>query len=345
VNLIQKDGQFFAVLLTEDGTEQSIALGTADQAEAEKRCHDAKLEEIESAARAKILSAEAISRLLVKSAPKLREALEEYLAYMNEESSLAAGSLVVKGLALKRWVRESGLGAKQVNLLEPKDINNYINRPGKPKYSTRKITLSHISGFLDYCNRKGYIFHNPCKLARIDHVALTHEQKEKRRIRLFTDDEVRKLLACTVGFWHACIALAYYTGLRFSDIVRLEWACLNEPGKIVLWTQKTNTRVEIPLPLAATRALEHINKADDIYVFPGERLDYISRDRKFDYYFKQACRDAGLSDWKSRHFHALRHTYLTRMKQSGINLSQLAKLAGHSHTDTTQIYLHEPEQR
>jgi hypothetical protein len=36
-------------------------------------------------------------------------------------------------------------------------------------------------------------------------------------------------------------------GLRLGDICALEWACLKEPGKVVVWTDKRDTRVDLPV--------------------------------------------------------------------------------------------------
>lgn len=53
--------------------------------------------------------------------------------------------------------------------------------------------------------------------------------------------------------------------------------------------------------------------------------------------FMRACRKAGISDF---HFHDLRHTFATWLRQSGVQLDEIAKQLGHSDLRMTQRYAH-----
>jgi integrase len=53
--------------------------------------------------------------------------------------------------------------------------------------------------------------------------------------------------------------------------------------------------------------------------------------------FMRACRKAGIEDF---HFHDLRHTHATWLRQNGVQLDEIAKQLGHSDLRMTQRYAH-----
>jgi integrase len=53
--------------------------------------------------------------------------------------------------------------------------------------------------------------------------------------------------------------------------------------------------------------------------------------------FMRACRKAGISDFR---LHDLRHTHATWLRQSGVQLDEIAKQLGHSDLRMTQRYAH-----
>jgi site-specific recombinase XerD len=53
--------------------------------------------------------------------------------------------------------------------------------------------------------------------------------------------------------------------------------------------------------------------------------------------FKKALEKAEINDF---HFHDLRHTFATRLAQSGVDLLKICELLGHEDISTTQRYAH-----
>ena len=82
----------------------------------------------------------------------------------------------------------------------------------------------------------------------------------------------------------------------------------------------------------------NVNKANSndyiFYRIIGIKLneDYVSKK------FKVAVRDSGLND--NIHFHALRHSFASRLIQKGVSLFVVKELLGHEDIKTTQIYSH-----
>jgi hypothetical protein len=67
-------------------------------------------------------------------------------------------------------------------------------------------------------------------------------------------------------------------GLRLGDICALEWACLKEPGKVVVWTDKRDTRVDLPVDDDLAQGLAAIPANSDKVCFPEQEA--ISRSSK-----------------------------------------------------------------
>jgi site-specific recombinase XerD len=55
------------------------------------------------------------------------------------------------------------------------------------------------------------------------------------------------------------------------------------------------------------------------------------------YYFKRAVKRAKIAHCR---FHDLRHTFATRLAQSGVDIYKVSKLLGHKDIKTTQRYAH-----
>ena len=72
------------------------------------------------------------------------------------------------------------------------------------------------------------------------------------------------------------------------------------------------------------------------YVFTTENNTRISP-RNMTREFYNALRKAGIQDFR---FHDLRHTFATRLVQSGVDIYSVAKLLGHKDIKTTQRYAH-----
>src|SRR6185295_15099978 len=60
-----------------------------------------------------------------------------------------------------------------------------------------------------------------------------------------------------------------------GDIMNLEWATLDEAlgGQLRLWTKKTNTKIQMPLPARVREALIMVPRTDK-FLFPMVRAEH-----------------------------------------------------------------------
>ncbi|MCL4510009.1 MAG: tyrosine-type recombinase/integrase [Bacteroidetes bacterium] len=142
--------------------------------------------------------------------------------------------------------------------------------------------------------------------------------------------------------------LAFYTGLRLSELLNLEWNDVSMAERIIkvanTETFTTKSKRERIIPLNQT-ALEMLKKRqpkvfsldEKNYVFqkhPGLRYerDFVSKQ------FKKAVRATELNG--NLHFHSLRHSFASNLVQRGVPIVAVKELLGHSSIATTMIYSH-----
>lgn len=183
------------------------------------------------------------------------------------------------------------------------------------------------------------------------------------KVSSISADEVQALLAqiprnTVQGLRDYAMFVAYiYTGRRNSEIRKLRWGNIQRVGNCFwyVWSGKgkVDQRYEMPPPvyeaivtfLTAAGKLNTI-KADDLIFVPVASPNFrpgkpISM-REVGRILKKYAAAAGLDD-EEIHVHTLRHTAAMLRRQVGDDLQQVQGLLGHTHINTTQIYLDKVE--
>lgn len=126
---------------------------------------------------------------------------------------------------------------------------------------------------------------------------------------------------------------SYYTGLRLSDIKSLKSTDIkriNTIPTIVKQTQKTASKVVIPLSVEAVAVLEHTEPKKDYFFRLPVYTTTIERELE-----KMANRldiDTHIT------FHVARHSFAVQCVRNGVRIEVISKALGHSNIATTQIY-------
>ena len=178
-------------------------------------------------------------------------------------------------------------------------------------------------------------------------------------------EQASALLAAVEGTrMHAYIALCLATGIRTEEARALRWEHVDfgdpiadppAPASMAVWrsvrshgdTKTEKSRRTLALPEMAVTALrDHRTRqagdraaagltwSDRDLVFPtrtGAALDAANVRREF----RAACKAAQIGEhWTPRE---LRHSFVSLISSSGVPVEEIARLAGHSNTRTTEV--------
>ena len=237
----------------------------------------------------------------------------------------------------RAWRTEKGraahlvrlLGKKQAAGLNQRDVDCYrtrrlgetTQRGGPPASATLDHEVELLKRTLGYAVKCGELAANPLASVKL---------LRKPNVRKTVVDEglFAKLLEAAEPALMPILLVAYDTGMRKTEILRLRWDQVDlRTGSIELAPQDTKTARGRTVYLTG-RVLEALQKlprhlrSKHVFVNPdtGECWKDI---RKL---FRRACRKVGLTDvW----FHDLRRSFVTNARRRGVPESVVMRMSGH----------------
>lgn len=199
------------------------------------------------------------------------------------------------------------------------------------KKNTIYQRLSQIRKFINVAIKNNLTTNYPFKTYKIKAESVDKEYLDLKEVEklhdIYYSDEISDRIKGTLHYF----LLSCYTGLRLSDIKRVTKDTIRN-NTIILKTQKTGSKVTIPLNQAALNLINF--DLDGIKLFERELKQSISR-------ITTDLNDAlKLAEIKGKKitFHCSRHTFAINSLILGIPLEVVSKILGHSDLKTTQIY-------
>lgn len=171
---------------------------------------------------------------------------------------------------------------------------------------------------------------NPVRAAMGVMSQLNMIQGSRKRERRPTDDELELLFKLAGDGWITpMIKIAVETGLRQSEIHRLEWSDINfDRGTLLIRDRKDPKKKEgnhqlLPLlPVTRETLLREKQQSKQTgRVFEDVQLAASISDK-----FAKLTKKGGISDLR---FHDLRHEAISRMFERGMSIEQVAAISGH----------------
>jgi integrase/recombinase XerC len=240
------------------------------------------------------------------------------------------------------------INVRQIDHITIREWLSSLHAAQKKKTSVAR-KLAALRTFFQFLVREGIVELNPAKLVS------TPRLEKKLPVHLSVEDAIRFIetpdIETDLGKRdRAILELLYGTGVRVSELTKLDLADVDFKDKLIRVTGKRRKQRIVPFGDPALHALlgyltvrngflqnAPIDERESEAVFlnyQGTRITTRSVGRMVDKYI-QIC--AGIHNISP---HALRHSFATHLLDSGADLRDIQELLGHARLSTTQIYTH-----
>lgn len=259
-----------------------------------------------------------------------------------QTQNIAQGTTYNYELLLKKqlgkWADERALVyLDELTLEHLEDFRTWL--PVSP--STRHYKQGLIKTFMRYCVTHGWITENPA-------LALSRIRVKAVPTGYFTKDEFKRICTAAKTLYSradlqcaelnkrmlAFVLCLRWSGLRIGDAIKLERTKLDAQNRIMLYTEKTNQPVSVPIKPAVAKAMRALSGNKYFFWDDDGRTNYQGVLRNWEYRLAKLFEQAGIE--KRAHAHMLRDTFAVEMLLAGVALDQVSKLLGHRSIKVTE---------
>jgi integrase len=191
---------------------------------------------------------------------------------------------------------------------------------GPPKAYSINREFAYLYAAYNHCRR-----HHRQPMPDIDWKHLKAKEPTWRRRFLARENEAPAFLAALPGGAREIVICAIVTGLRQSNVIRLDWSQVNLAERIIAVTAKGKKEHIVSIPPALMAILSTKQKRK------GRVFDATNFRRKWE----AAVKAAGLENFR---FHDLRHTFASWARKAGADLPTLKEALNHSDISMTMRY-------
>jgi len=274
--------------------------------------------------------------------------LDQYLHYLIIEKGLARATVEAYSKGLTRFfdfLKKKGI--QEVQSVSKLDVRAFLLSLKKEGLSIKTVArnLVALRTFFRFLIQEGILMLNPVE--EIESPKMTRTLPD-----VLTLKEVESLLEqpnpkTPLGMRdRAMLELLYATGMRVSELTRLQTHQINLEGGYVLLFGKGSKERVVPLGQEAIRWVDLYSKEVRGRLLKGKESPFLFINRMgrgmsrqiFWKNIKGYARKAGIQ--KRITPHLLRHSFATHLLERGADLRSVQLMLGHVDISTTQIYTH-----
>jgi len=198
--------------------------------------------------------------------------------------------------------------------------------------STTNRYLALLKRMLNLAIDWGYLMKNQVKKVK------PFSEKDNLKERILSKDEEQKLLEASSAHLRPIIFTALHTGMRKGEILSLKWNQIDF-SKSIIKVENTKSGRPRLIPIneflfEELMILKRRNRKSH-YVFLNPETGQPLKDVKRS--FPGSVRRAGIEGLR---FHDLRHTFASRLVETGVDLITVKELLGHHSVRVTERYTH-----
>ena len=278
----------------------------------------------------------------------MNQVIDQFLNFLRIERGLANNTLSSYGkdlMQFQAYLRDNGILEWQ--MVQPQVIVDFLHTMERSGRSVATIArkLAAIRAFFQFLLEEDICQADPT-------VNLETPKQVKKLPNVLTLAEIERLLS-TPDQHHptglrdsAMLELLYATGIRVSELVRMNLADINFELACIRCMGKGSKERIIPLgSLAQKTMIRYLEFArPKLLKNPREQALFLNQRGKrltrqgFWKIIKQYAKEAGIP--KVITPHTFRHSFATHLLENGADLRSVQEMLGHSDISTTQIYTH-----
>ena len=280
----------------------------------------------------------------------LREVLKLYLT---EEAPNLQNNGFKRKESVVRQINKEDFADTRIDLLTTGMLTRYKNRmlnEYKLSESTARKQLCTISVAIRY-----YITVNDSTIENpMDGVTLPPSHSKPREFVIFEVNEILNVLKEKNRNAYVATAIAAYTGMRKGEIEKLHWDDVDLMETNSLFVKTVTSKGSLSRTLTINAKLQEILKEHLLYKLKNyksikkkakyrQKMNYVitTTGDNFVRHFKKAVRSLQLEhDYR---FHDLRHTFLSKLSDTGIDIFTLQDISGHKDIETLKKYIHKKD--
>ena len=272
---------------------------------------------------------------VIKKSLKFREFAEKWFeAYVkiNNKPSAIKGKKTDLNSALIPY-----FGSKRLNEITSLDIEEFKSK--RLKHVKAKTVNTQV-GNLMKCLRTAV------EWGELDKIPITKPLKtDPPDFDFLSEEEAKRLLNASTGHYYTAILLALHTGMRFGELMALDWENVKFSHRQivvkhsfsngVITSTKSNCIRYIPMTKDLFDHLIKLEPKEDFVLKGPDNIRFRPECSRTT--LKEICDKANL-----RHigWHKLRHTFASRLAEKGVSMAAVKELMGHSDIKTTMRYAH-----
>ncbi len=239
--------------------------------------------------------------------------------------------------------------------LSPKTIKTYIgfvkrfllvNKNKSPKEFSKKDVRRFLYKLenQEVSGSTLNVAHNALRFMMIDilhksmYLKIRYSKIPTRRIEYLTKNEIHRILSVINNPKHKIlVSLMYGAGLRVNEVVKLKRSDFSFEENIG-WVINGKGGKDRPfiMPEKIKKDLINLSQNQSSWIFPGRKSHLTVRS------VQNLVKEAGIKANIKKHIHPhmFRHSFTTHLLESGLGVSTVQSLLGHSRPETTLGYSH-----